>query len=1595
MKVKGRKYIALITLISMLIVSFIPAQSFALEESEPEVFIVVKEMDKEEESEIIAEEEESEKEEEQETVVIEEEETEDNSLSVAEAEAKEEEKTDSETVTDEEKTETEISSETKKTDEKEDIDLLKLMSVKSLTEKGLTVDNEVLGEAYGETGNTEPDKWYFGNDLTIDEHLIFGEDRMYTEGKANRGFNCLLDNNISVPFYVTTNDPEVNYQDLTGKEISVTFHTNSAVVVDHFKIISGGDTYKASYAHRSPTAWSLKAGNSAESCDTVLAENLPVNATKAYEENNYEFDNTTPYKYYKFTVTALAGAGRSGHDSPFSNPTATCLLADILIGGPEETHEHDDGIKFNPWSSANSLPTEAGNYYLENDVTIPSTWTVPQGTTNLCLNGHGIRLASGVTVINIPSGSTLNLYDCGETVHYFTEPDTGYGLAKNIGDTNTGNQASFTGGYITGGTAMAENQGGGARVSGGTFNMYGGTVIGNGYYVSGDYGMRGSGVFVGGGMFRMYGGKIMYNYAGNEGGGVDLLGSSSQMEMYGGEISHNHANYESGGIHTWDSPTLKIYGGEICYNYSGDNGGAITIKLGTTYLSGGAIHDNSAKNRGGGIYYHNGSGILNVSGQASVTDNTAGGKSNNVYVAAGTIKVNDALSENAKIGVTLPSVTGTITSGLSGKGSAENFKSDNSEYGVRINNNEAEIAVMPHEHDGVTYQKWTSANSLPTSAGNYYLVNDVTISSTWIVPQGTTNLCLNGHTLRGSGVENVILVNAGATLTVCDCGTTGTITGGRSNSGYRYGAGVYVVNGHFIFKSGTISGNSLAAGSTGGGGVEAEGEDAVIDMYGGTICNNQAGYGGGVYVRGSTFNFYGGTISNNRALSTDGGGIHVYGGSAKLNMYGGTICDNTATAGGGIGVSGGGTVRILGGSITGNTSTQVGGGITNRRTNQSGDMNANISIAGNPVITGNIGAGNTSNMYLFNNLLLNIAGELTSDASIGVSMSSIGIFTSGLSGKGTKSNFTSDNSNYMVALKNGEACITNKALDVTVSGYEGDYDGNAHGITVSAPEGATVKYGIEEGAYTLDACPSYTDAGNYTVYYEVSKDGFTPSAGSATVKINPINANVTITGKTDTSEYDGEAHSVTGYDAVASSDLYDVATSIQFSGNATVSQTNVGTSYMGLTAEQFKNINSNFNNVLFVVTDGYQTVVSTDAIITTAPKTKGILVFDGSEQELIDEGTVTGGTFYYAIGNDEALPDDTEYKTEMPKASDAGYYYIWYKVKGDVNHNDIAPAYIKTTLAGEDWVTVSGVVCDSEKIPVGNVAVKLMQGNKIIDKARSDADGGYYFAVPAGLYNIIIKTDDATITNMVDVSGNMTKDVDVSNSSTESLLDVVNSDKNIVVGGLNEEAYAIRAGDSVSADKNVSVKLTVKSISEDDTEGAVKIAKDEADKNLEFFDLKVEKNVDSTVTELTETQNILEFAIPCPYANKRGIVAYHYHGSEVLTLTEIGSKAEKADGTFYVDKEKKMMYVYLSRFSTIAMGYTPYYSVKSNISLGGFAGNVSVTLAKVDSSEKYELNDVSLDDISFQDIPKGEYTMTIKWEDGAVNTLPPISISVK
>jgi len=74
--------------------------------------------------------------------------------------------------------------------------------------------------------------------------------------------------------------------------------------------------------------------------------------------------------------------------------------------------------------------------------------------------------------------------------------------------------------------------------------------------------------------------------------------------------------------------------------------------------------------------------------------------------------------------------------------------------------------------------------------------------------------------------------------------------------------------------------------------------------------------------------------------------------------------------------------------------------------------------------------------------------------------------------------------------------------NVQADGYTGTYDGNAHGITISGyPSGVTARYGTEDGAYDLAEAPTYTNAGAYTVYYELTSPNYETVIGSAVVAI--------------------------------------------------------------------------------------------------------------------------------------------------------------------------------------------------------------------------------------------------------------------------------------------------------------------------------------------------------------------------------------------------------------------------------------------------------------------------------------------------------------
>ena len=111
---------------------------------------------------------------------------------------------------------------------------------------------------------------------------------------------------------------------------------------------------------------------------------------------------------------------------------------------------------------------------------------------------------------------------------------------------------------------------------------------------------------------------------------------------------------------------------------------------------------------------------------------------------------------------------------------------------------------------------------------------------------------------------------------------------------------------------------------------------------------------------------------------------------------------------------------------------------------------------------------------------------------------------------------------------------------------------------------------------------------------------------------------VTITGHSDSVEYDGNEKSVSGYDVSITEGSKYTTDDFTFNGNAEAKGTEAGTYSMGLNADQFTNTNDNYTQVTFIVNDGTLTI--TPKSINPDDEKNGITVtnpinstYDGNE----------------------------------------------------------------------------------------------------------------------------------------------------------------------------------------------------------------------------------------------------------------------------------------------------------------------------------------------------------------------------------------------
>ena len=293
--------------------------------------------------------------------------------------------------------------------------------------------------------------------------------------------------------------------------------------------------------------------------------------------------------------------------------------------------------------------------------------------------------------------------------------------------------------------------------------------------------------------------------------------------------------------------------------------------------------------------------------------------------------------------------------------------------------------------------------------------------------------------------------------------------------------------------------------------------------------------------------------------------------------------------------------------------------------------------------------------------------------------------------------------------------ITPRKVKLTSGSDSKTYDGTPlvkHDVTVSEDgfadgEGATYSYtGIQTDAGSSENTFTYAlKEGMLASNYEI-----TTANGTLTVEAVKIEVKVEITGHTDTVTYDGQVHSVSGYDVTKISNKLYSDTAISFTGTAVVSRIVAGTSYMGLKAAQFSNTSANFTNVTFVVHDGWLKIdpksIVPDGPDTPDEKKTGIEVtkpadskYDGNVHENIPvvKDTKTGATL--VEGTDYTLSykgDTTNAGTVTVTITGAGNYTGSHNVEYQITKRNVtltsataSKVYDKTPLTNSN-ITIGG-----------------------------------------------------------------------------------------------------------------------------------------------------------------------------------------------------------------------------------------------------------------------------------------------------------------
>ncbi len=275
---------------------------------------------------------------------------------------------------------------------------------------------------------------------------------------------------------------------------------------------------------------------------------------------------------------------------------------------------------------------------------------------------------------------------------------------------------------------------------------------------------------------------------------------------------------------------------------------------------------------------------------------------------------------------------------------------------------------------------------------------------------------------------------------------------------------------------------------------------------------------------------------------------------------------------------------------------------------------------------------------------------------------------------------------YSVAAVNGISVARDSYTQITVSGTP---TADA-AITLTAPTAKTTP----DAPATASATGCTTSDNNdgkltgVTTAMEYKKsdaDSWTAGTGNDITGLVPGTYYVRVKATDTTNASGNQTLTIADYNTAAANTVSGTISALPDFSNVTTANKDAieaaRTAYNALTDDQKTYVSA---DTLKKLTDAEDKLVIIQVMSEVSAKTGSGMTYTGNPIQLINTPTTAlpaGYTMYYAVTTENVAPtDDNLYTTSIPAKTDAGTYYVWYKVTGDDNHSNTTAANVPVTI---------------------------------------------------------------------------------------------------------------------------------------------------------------------------------------------------------------------------------------------------------------------------------------------------------------------------